>query len=97
MINRRFFDEATVSEVRQRLGKAEVGLFIFGADNNARQHLDCYGELLNDGCWVVIDDYFGPAKAATLRAQVGALVCEGRLVPLGDYGWDTWVGEWRRE
>ncbi len=43
-----------------------------------RRDLDSYGELLNDGCWVVIDDYFGPAKAAPLRAQVDALVCEGR-------------------
>ena len=22
----------------------------------------CYGDLLNDGCWVVIDDYFGERR-----------------------------------
>jgi hypothetical protein len=33
LINRRCFDEATVSELRQRLGKGEVGLFIFDAEN----------------------------------------------------------------
>ena len=27
----------------QRLGKGEVGLFIFEADNNVRRDLDCYG------------------------------------------------------
>jgi hypothetical protein len=57
----------------------------------------CYGDLLNDGCWVVIDDYFGPAKAAPLRAHVDALVSERRLVPFGYYGWDTWVGQWQRK
>ena len=36
----------------------------------------CYGDLLNDGCWVVIDDYFGPAKAAPLRAHVDALCAD---------------------
>jgi predicted O-methyltransferase YrrM len=93
LINGRSFDEATISEVRQRLSNGDVGLFVFDADNNVRRDLDSYGELLNDGCWVVIDDYFGPAKAAPLRAQVDALVCEGRLVPFGYYGWGTWVGQ----
>src|ERR1700730_17318447 len=34
LINRRSFDESTISEVRQALGSGEVGLFIFDADNN---------------------------------------------------------------
>ena len=97
LINGRSFDEATISEVRQRLSNGDVDLFVFDADNNVRRDLDSYGELLNDGCWVVIDDYFGPAKAAPLRAQVDALVCEGRLVPFGYYGWGTWVGQWHRK
>jgi hypothetical protein len=53
----------------------------------------CYGDLLDDVCWLVIDDYFGPAKAAPLRTQLDALVSEGRLVPFGYYGWGTWVGQ----
>jgi predicted O-methyltransferase YrrM len=97
LINRRSFDEATLSEVRQALGSGEVGLFIFDADNNVRRDLDCYGDLLANGCWLVIDDYFGPAKAAPIRAQVDALVSEGRLLPFGYYGWGTWVGQWQRE
>ena len=89
-------DDAIISEVHQHLGSCEVGLFIFDADNNVRRDLDCYGDLLADGCWIVVDDYFGPAKASPLRAQVDAFVTEGRLVPFGYYGWGTWDGRWRR-
>ena len=97
LINGRSSDGAIISEVRRRLSRREVSLFIFDADNDVRRDLDCYGDLLNDGCWVVIDDYFGPAKAAPLSAQVDALVSEGRLVPFGYYGWGTWVGQWQRK
>jgi predicted O-methyltransferase YrrM len=97
LINGHSFDEATISEVRQQLGSGDVGLFIFDADNNVRRDLGNYGDLLDDGCWLVIDDYFGPAKAAPLRTQVDALVCEGRFLPFGCYGWGTWVGRWQRK
>ena len=97
LINGRSSDETIISEVHQHLSSGEVGLFIFDADNNVRRDLDCYGDLLNDGCWVVVDDYFGPAKAAPLRAQVDALVSEGRLRPFGYYGWGTWVGQCQRK
>jgi predicted O-methyltransferase YrrM len=97
LINGRSFDEATISAVRQTLGSGEVGLFIFDADNNVRRDLDCYGDLLSDRCWLVIDDYFGPAKAAPLRAQVDELVSTGRIVPFGYYGWGTWIGQWHRK
>jgi len=96
LINGRSSGDAIICEVHQLLGSRDVGLFIFDADNNVRRDLDCYGDLLDDGCWIVVDDYFGPAKAAPLRAQVDALVTEGRLVPFGYYGWGTWVGRWRR-
>jgi predicted O-methyltransferase YrrM len=97
LINGRSFEPATKSEVRRAIGSGEVGLFIFDADNNVRRDLDCYGDLLADHCWLVIDDYFGPAKAAPIRAQVDALVSESRLLPFGYYGWGTWVGQWQRE
>ena len=97
LINGRSSDEAIISEVRHRLGSREVSLFIFDADKNVRRDLDCYGDLLGNGCWVVIDDYFGPAKATPLRAQADALVSEGCLVPFGYYGWGTWVGQWQRK
>src|SRR5438034_1481722 len=97
LINGRSSDESIISEVRECLSSRDVSLFIFDADNNVRRDLDCYGDLLNDGCWLVIDDYFGPAKAAPLRTQVDALVAEGRFVSFGYYGWGTWVGQWRRK
>jgi len=97
LINGRSSEETIISEVHQRLRSGEVSLFIFDADNNVRRDLDCYGDLLNDACWLVIDDYFGPAKAAPLRAQVDVLVSTGRLLPFGYYGWGTWVGQWQRK
>src|SRR5437588_6305887 len=97
LITGRSYDDATIYLVRQLLSSGDVGLFVFDADNNVRRDLDCYGDLLNDGCWLVIDDYFGPAKAAPLRTQVDALVAEGRFVSFGYYGWGTWVGQWRRK
>src|SRR5438105_4659719 len=97
LITGRSYDEAIIHQVRQLLSSGDVGLFVFDADNNVRRDLDCYGDLLNDGCWLVIDDYFGPAKAAPLRAQVDTLVTEGQLVPFGYYGWGTWVGQWRKK
>jgi predicted O-methyltransferase YrrM len=97
LINGRSSDEAIISEVHHCSSSREISLFIFDAGNNVRRDLDCYGDLLNDGCWVVIDDYFGPAKAAPLRVQIDALVSEGRLVPFGYYGWGTWVGQWQRK
>src|SRR5437016_723640 len=91
LINGYSFEETTISAARQLLGHdGEVGLFTFDADNDVRRDLDCYGDLLADGCWVVIDDYCGPAaKATPLRAQVEQLVSAGRLVPFGYYGWGT--------
>ena len=98
LINGSSFDAATTSAVRQMLSGGEVGLFIFDADSNVRRDLDCYGDLLSDDCWVVIDDYFGPgAKAAPLRAQVDEFAAAGRLLPFGYYGWGTWVGQWQRK
>jgi predicted O-methyltransferase YrrM len=93
----RSFEERIIAEVRHALGRGEVGLFIFDADNNVRRDLDCYGDLLANDCWLLIDDYFGPAKATPIRAQVDALVSQGRLLPFGYYGWGTWVGRWQPE
>jgi predicted O-methyltransferase YrrM len=97
LIHGRSFEQEIVSAVRQTLDSGEVGLFIFDADNNVRRDLDCYGNLLADSCWLVIDDYFGPPKAASIRAQLDELVSQDRLLPLGYYGWGTWIGQWQRK
>ena len=95
LINGSSFDEATMSTVKQSFARGDVGLFIFDADANVRRDIDCYGELLADRCWVVIDDYISATdKAGPTRAQVDDLVAAGRLLPLGFYGWGTWVGRW---
>ena len=95
LINATSFDDKTVSTVRQNVGPGEVDLFIFDADSNVRRDIDCYGDRLADRCWVVIDDYISATdKAGPTRAQVDDLVAAGRLLPLGFYGWGTWVGRW---
>ena len=95
LINGSSFDEKTISAVREKIGPGEIGLFVFDADWNVRRDLDCYGDRLANNCWVVIDDYISATeKAGPLRIQVDELVAAGRLLPLGFYGWGTWVGTW---
>jgi len=96
LINGLSFDEATIATVKGRFEPGSVGLFIFDADANVRRDLDCYGDRLANGCWMVIDDYISATtKAGPTREQVDELTAQGRLLPLGFYGWGTWVGRWR--
>jgi hypothetical protein len=96
LINGSSFEETTVSTVKAQFGPGEVGLFVFDADWNVRRDIDCYGDRFADNCWVVIDDYISATeKAGPIRNQVDELVAAGRLMPLGMYGWGTWVGRWR--
>lgn len=93
------FEPATISAVRQALGSEEIGLFIVDADANVQRDIGSYGDKLADGCWMVIDDYHGPAeniKVTQTRTEVDALIAAGALESLGFYGWGTWVGRWRR-
>lgn len=95
LLNGFSFDANIIATVKAHFGPGDVGLFIFDADANVRRDIDCYGGLLADGCWMVIDDYISATnKAGPTRAQVDELIGEGRLVPLGFYGWGTWVGRW---
>jgi cephalosporin hydroxylase len=93
------FDPATIAAVRQAVGSSEIGLLILDADAAKQRDIGCYRDKLADGCWMVVDDYYGPtadAKITPARADVDALVAAGCLEPLGFYGWSTWVGRWRR-
>ena len=97
LIKGRSFDSATISAVNETLGADEVGLLILDADAAKRRDIECYGDRFADGCWMVIDDYYGTdtnAKITPSRADVDALVTSGYLQPLGFYGWSTWVGRW---
>lgn len=89
----------TTSAVHEKLGPEQIGLLILDADGDVKRDLDCYRDRLMDGCWVIIDDYAGPAsnvKVPATSAGVDRLVAAGSLEPLGLYGWSTWVGHWRR-
>lgn len=91
------FDEQIVSAVKQIFRPGEVGLFVFDADAEVQRDLNIYGDLLADDCWVVIDDYIGGTnKTGPINHQVEELTAEGKLVPLGCYGWGTWIGRWKR-
>src|SRR5207248_4409966 len=98
VIKRHSFKPETISAVQQALGPDEIGLLILDADSAKRRDIHCYGEKLADGCWMIIDDYYGSdlnTKIAASRADVDELVAAGCLQPLGFYGWSTWVGRWR--
>lgn len=95
LLNGSSFDPNIIAAAKTNFARGEVGLFIFDADANVRRDIDCYGDLLADGCWVVIDDYISATeKAGPTRTQVDELTAQGRLQPLGFYGWGTWVGRW---
>jgi L-amino acid N-acyltransferase YncA/predicted O-methyltransferase YrrM len=97
-IKGRSFEPATIAAVNETLGADNVGLLILDADAAKRRDIECYGRKFADGCWMVIDDYYGVgfnAKITPSRADVDALTTAGYLQPLGFYGWSTWVGQWR--
>ncbi len=97
LLNGYSFAPEIIANVKQLYAPRTVRLLIIDADGCVGRDLELYGELLADGCRVVIDDYvLGPDdKAGPTRAAVDELVAAGRLVPLGYYGWGTWFGRWR--
>jgi predicted O-methyltransferase YrrM len=98
LLNGSSFDDGVIATVKERFAPGDVGLFIFDADANIRRDIDCYSALFADGCWVVIDDYISATnKAGPTRAHVDELTAQGRLRPLGFYGWGTWMGRWQSE
>jgi phosphinothricin acetyltransferase len=97
-IKGRSFDPTTISAVNEMLGADKVGLLILDADAAKRRDIECYRERFADGCWMVIDDYYGAdanTKITPSRADVDSLTAAGCLQALGFYGWSTWVGRWR--
>jgi L-amino acid N-acyltransferase YncA/predicted O-methyltransferase YrrM len=97
-IKGRSFDPGTISAVNEMLGANKVGLLILDADAAKRRDIECYRERFAEGCWMVIDDYYGAdanEKITPSRADVDSLTTAGWLEPLGFYGWSTWVGRWR--
>jgi L-amino acid N-acyltransferase YncA len=98
LIKGQSFKPDSISAVREALGSEQVGLLILDADAAKRRDIECYQGKFAEGCWMMIDDYYGAdlnEKITPSRADVDALVAAGMLEPLGFYGWSTWVGRWR--
>ena len=55
------FEPEVVAAVHRALDADQVGLLILDADANCKRDINCYGPKLMDGCWLIIDDYGGPA------------------------------------
>ena len=99
LLEGRSFEPHIIAAVHEALGRDQVGLMIFDADAGVKRDIDRYAEKLADDCWMVIDDYCGSTenrKTAPTHTQVDELIAAGKLVPLGYYGWSTWIGRWRR-
>jgi predicted O-methyltransferase YrrM len=88
-------EQRIIAAVHEALGSDQIGLLIIDADGAVKRDLESFGPKLMNGCWIVIDDYGGPAdKGAPTKSQVDELVAAGKLAPLGYYGFATWVGKW---
>jgi predicted O-methyltransferase YrrM len=98
IVEGRSFEPEVVAAVHRALDADQVGLLILDADANCKRDINRYGPKLMDGCWLIIDDYGGPAdnsKVLPTKIHVDELVNSGRLLPLGYYGLGTWVGRWQ--
>jgi hypothetical protein len=98
IVEGRSFEPEVVAAVHRALDADQVGLLILDADANCKRDINCFGPKLMDGCWLIIDDYGGSpdnSKVSATKTQVDELVNSGRLLPLGYYGFGTWVGRWQ--
>src|SRR5207248_4189662 len=92
------FEPEVVAAVHHALDADQVGLLILDADADCKRDINRYGPKLMDDCWLIIDDYGGKAdncKVLPTKTQVDELVNSGQLLPLGYYGFGTWVGRWQ--
>jgi cephalosporin hydroxylase len=92
------FEPEVIAAVDRAVDADQVGLLILDADADCKRDINRYGPKLMDGCFLIIDDYGGPAdnsKVSPTKTQVDELVNSGRLLPLGYYGFGTWVGRWQ--
>lgn len=98
IVQGRSFEPEVVAAVHRALDADQVGLLILDADANCKRDIDRYGPKLMNGCWLIIDDYGGKVdnpKLLPTKTQVDEMVHSGLLLPLGYYGFGTWVGRWQ--
>jgi predicted O-methyltransferase YrrM len=88
-----------VQSVTQASGGKKIDLLIIDADGDVSRDFSTYLNLLKIGAIIVLDDYVSwcaPEKAQPVKEWVDRAVSEGRLSPLGVWGWGTWIGIYTR-
>jgi predicted O-methyltransferase YrrM len=92
-------DSKVVQSVTQTSGGKKIDLLIIDADGDVGRDFSTYLNLLKIGAIIVLDDYVSwcaPEKAQPVKEWVDRAVSEGRLSPLGVWGWGTWIGIYTR-
>jgi predicted O-methyltransferase YrrM len=92
-------DSKVVQSVTQASGGKKIDLLIIDADGDVSRDFSTYLNLLKIGAIIVLDDYVSwcaPEKAQPVKEWVDRAVSEGRLSPLGVWGWGTWIGIYTR-
>lgn len=83
------------------LGGSGLSLLFIDADGEVGRDMELYRPLLKPGCFVVFDDYHAVTETVPLHKEVRVKsvvdeeVRNGRLEPLGVFGWGTWFGRYR--
>ena len=92
-------DNSAVRErVHDLLHEPGVSLLFIDADGEVDRDMELYRPLLKPDCFVVFDDYLSPGaekKEIRVRSFVDDEVRQGRLDPLGVFGWGTWFGRYK--
>jgi predicted O-methyltransferase YrrM len=92
-------DSKVVQSVTQASGGKKIDLLIIDADGDVGRDFSAYLNLLKIGAIIVLDDYVSwcaPEKAQPVKEWEDRAVSEGRLSPLGVWGWGTWIGIYTR-
>jgi predicted O-methyltransferase YrrM len=92
-------DSKVVQSVTQASGGKKIDLLIIDADGDVGRDFSTYLNLLKIGAIIVLDDYVSwcaPEKAQPVKEWVDRAVSEGRLSPLGVWGFGTWIGIYTR-
>jgi len=89
-------DEPVVRSVLELLSPESVSVLFLDADGQPASDLEKYENLLQDGCYLLVDDFLSPGsdKGPSTRMQIEELCQAERLSPYGIYGWGTWMGRY---
>jgi cephalosporin hydroxylase len=94
-------DAEVVSAVKAALGNRKLGLLFLDADGLVDKDFQVYGDLLQPGTYLVVDDYFSldewtkKEKTPFTKLALDELQKAHKIECFGVYGWGTWVGRIR--